>query len=309
LGKYGERVMDYGSDLDLMLVFDAEGIAAEVRSHQPEAIRLGQRLISRLQNRTMGMRLYEVDMRLRPSGRQGLLVSPLGGFRRYHASDLPVWERLALLRLRPVGEITIDPTLVAPGPAARAEPLGAQVAAALPGPLCREVLAVVGRTLRSEATPLQADDVARAVRQLKARIEHEVARESRAAGPFNAKSGYGGLLELELLVGALVLLHAPQRAALWHASLPEAIHLLAQAQIFTEEESCALGAAHRFLRIFLNRLRMTHAGGIDDLDRFAQNSPRLMTLARRMGLPSRDSLLEQFHEARAVVRTAFDRHL
>lgn len=312
LGKYGMQAMDYGSDLDLMFVFDAEGEAT--RSRQSEAVRFGQALLGRLQQRILGMRLYEVDMRLRPSGRQGLLVSSLPAFARYHDRSLPVWERLALLRLRPVAEVTLAGDLTRPLDTNASEEARTRCAAALPGALCEKVADIVEQSLdRSGDDPPDRLAVATEVRTLKRRIERELARENRKSGYFNAKTGRGGILELELLVSALVLIHRPSNPSLKSQSsrlgIIESLQALADAAVLPSEEAGALGAAYRFQRLLLNRLRMTSRGGIDDPDRFAQNSPRLTTLARRMGLPTRDALLDQFFSTREVVRSAFARHL
>src|SRR3569623_138869 len=74
--------------------------------HRPAAAadprRLAQRLRGALRMRTARGRLYEVDTRLRPSGTAGLLVSSLPAWRRYHEQDARMWERQALIKLRPV---------------------------------------------------------------------------------------------------------------------------------------------------------------------------------------------------------------
>ena len=288
LGKLGMQAMDYGSDLDLLFVFDGDdGVAVP----QPEAIRMGQRLVTRLSDRSHGLRFYEIDMRLRPSGRQGLLVSPLPGFARYHARRLPVWERLSLVRLRPVAEIVVG-----------------RDASGQPDRLADDVVEIVRRSLLDpEGGTLP--EIAGAVVDLKRRIEVELARENRNTGHVNVKTGVGGCLELELLTSALALAHAPAHPDLLVRGVVEGIERLGHHGILSAEEARALCAAYRFERQLLNRLRMAHHGGIDDPDRFAQNSPRLTTLARRMGLPSRQSLLDQYRQASEVVRGAFERHL
>ena len=82
--------------------------------------RLAQRLLGALRQRTPRGRLYEVDTRLRPSGSQGPLVSSLAAWRRYHEQDARLWERQALIKLRPVAG---DPALGAGGRAARRDRL------------------------------------------------------------------------------------------------------------------------------------------------------------------------------------------
>jgi len=333
LGKHGMQAMDYGSDLDLMFVF--EPVRPET-AHETmtAATRVAQRLMSRLESRSLGLRLYEVDMRLRPSGRQGLLVTSLAGFGQYHARRVAVWERLALLRLRPVAEVRVgEPGLVAPvlehaerdgtpadrsgapsSPGARmaaAQP--SRMAAAQPGPLGAAVRATVARTLGwelpdAEGRPTPAEVITE-TRRLEQRIEEELARESPKTGWYNAKTGRGGCLELELLVAALQLLHGPQHPGARALGIVDALEGLRDAGCLPAEDADALCRDYRFQRLLLNRLRMSPGRRGDDPDRFSESSPRLDTLARRMGLPSRATLLERFHRSRGRVRAAFDRFL
>ncbi len=296
-GKYGALGMDYGSDLDLIFVFDGP-------VSQREAIRVGQRLLTRLRERRFGVQLYEVDMRLRPSGRQGLLVSSLEGFTRYHAKALPVWERLALLPLRPIAEAIVDPRHQAP--LAGADAAGDAVAAAIPGPLCESVMQTVAGTLTQ---PVDQAALSRDVRALKRRIEHEIARERQDGSVRNAKSGVGAPLELELLAGALSLSLAARTQTPPPRGVIEQLDALEAAGDLPGPRASALRAAYRFGRRFLNRLRMSPPAAGSDPDRFAQNSPRLRTLARRMGLTGRDDLLARYEASTQAVRTAFDEHL
>ncbi len=296
-GKYGALGMDYGSDLDLIFVYDGP-------ASQREAIRVGQRLLARLTERQFGVRLYEVDMRLRPSGRQGLLVSSLEGFTRYHERSLPAWERLALLPLRPIAEATVNPEHLAPLEIGTKP--GQSMAAAIPGALCEAVERVVAATLTQPVTRMA---LAPDVRSLKLRIEREIAREPRDGSSRNAKTGRGASLELELLCGALSLelaatqQHRPERGAIAQ------LEALQRTGVLQPNQASALRAAYRFQRRLLNRLRMSPPAAGSDPDRFAQNSPRLRTLARRMGLTGPDDLLARFHASTQEVRSAFDEHL
>ena len=322
LGKHGMQAMDYGSDLDLMFVFEPVGGTA-AHEAQAAATRLAQRLMARLESRALGLRLYEVDMRLRPSGRQGLLVTSLTGFSRYHARRVAVWERLALLRLRPVAEIRVGtPGLVAPVPdetAAVGLAPGSRVAAALPVELGPLVARVVDRTLGFRPSDPEdgsdpperptAAEIQHETRRLKVRIEQELARENRKKGWYNAKTGEGGCLELELLASALQLIHGPTHAAARPLGIVAALEGLCAAGALPRDEAAALCADYRFHRLLLNRLRMSPGRRGDDPDRFSENSPRLDTLARRMGFPSRTALMQRYLLARARVRAAFDRHL
>ncbi len=105
LGKLGSFEMNVLSDLDLIFIYDhAEG-AEQSDGAKPLAVstwfaRLGQRLINALSAPTGDGELYEVDMRLRPSGTAGPIASSLESFRRYHAEQAWTWERMALTRAR-----------------------------------------------------------------------------------------------------------------------------------------------------------------------------------------------------------------
>ena len=100
LGKLGGKELTAGSDLDLIIVFDAEeGVAGEA-GHW--FTKFAQRLITAISAETAEGSLYEVDMRLRPSGRAGPVAVSLKAFDRYQHEDAWTWELMALTRLRPV---------------------------------------------------------------------------------------------------------------------------------------------------------------------------------------------------------------
>jgi glutamate-ammonia-ligase adenylyltransferase len=139
LGKLGGRELGYAADLDVVFVYTGEEDGIEHFS------RLAQRLLGALRLRTPRGRLYEVDTRLRPSGSQGLLVSSLASWRRYHAESAQLWEHQALIKLRPVAG---DPAL------------GAEVAR-----LAAETV---------YGAPHDARQVAEAITQMRDRIEREL---------------------------------------------------------------------------------------------------------------------------------------
>ena len=101
-GKVGGIELGHGSDLDLVFIHDGDP-AAETNGAKPIDTaqfftRLGQRIIHLLTTQTTSGQLYEVDMRLRPSGASGLLVSSLGAFERYQSQEARTWEHRALVR-------------------------------------------------------------------------------------------------------------------------------------------------------------------------------------------------------------------
>jgi glutamate-ammonia-ligase adenylyltransferase len=104
-GKLGGLELGYGSDLDLVFLNDSRGAQQETTSKPPLDnerffTRLVQRLVHFLTIQTSSGRLYDVDTRLRPSGRAGLLVTGIDAFYRYQKEEAWVWEHQALLRSR-----------------------------------------------------------------------------------------------------------------------------------------------------------------------------------------------------------------
>ena len=106
MGKLGERQLEYNSDLDLIFLYDSPdgtetvgGPAGVIGAHD-YYVQLGQQLIAYPSAPTREGIAYQLDMRLRPSGRSGPLVSSLEAFRRYHETSSQLWERQALIRAR-----------------------------------------------------------------------------------------------------------------------------------------------------------------------------------------------------------------
>src|SRR5207253_4526374 len=106
-GRLGSGEMTLSSDLDLILIYDAPpGIETSDDPHPLPVsayfARLSQRLISSITAPTAEGRLYDVDMRLRPSGEAGPIASHFAGFARYQSESAWTWEHMALTRARPV---------------------------------------------------------------------------------------------------------------------------------------------------------------------------------------------------------------
>ena len=106
-GKLGGLELGYGSDLDLVFLHDSSGEFQQTRGDRPLDnvvffLRLGQRIVHLLTMHSAAGRLYEVDMRLRPNGKGGFLMTGIDAFERYQQHEAWTWEHQALLRARAV---------------------------------------------------------------------------------------------------------------------------------------------------------------------------------------------------------------
>ncbi|MCC1494492.1 bifunctional [glutamine synthetase] adenylyltransferase/[glutamine synthetase]-adenylyl-L-tyrosine phosphorylase [Cognatishimia sp. F0-27] len=176
MGSLGVRRLNTRSDLDVIVIYDADGVeTSDGRRPLPARTyyaRLTQALVTAMTAPMAEGRLYEVDMRLRPSGNQGPVATSWAAFQAYQREEAWVWEHLALTRARVVA-----------GPAA----LGADVEA-----------------FRAEllSEPRAAAEVLAAVADMRARIAGAKGR----GGPWEAKLGAGRLQEVELLGQAAALI-------------------------------------------------------------------------------------------------------
>ncbi|HEY0708750.1 MAG TPA: bifunctional [glutamate--ammonia ligase]-adenylyl-L-tyrosine phosphorylase/[glutamate--ammonia-ligase] adenylyltransferase, partial [Polyangia bacterium] len=280
LGSLGARALRYGSDLDLVFLFSDPGTTAEGMDHQEWFARLAQRAINALGARLDEGSLYEVDTRLRPSGAQGLLVTSFAGFARYHEVDAALWERVALLRARPV--CTVD--FGAPG---RAAAITALWKAATYGG------AVDPEALRTELL------------RMRARIENERAKPVNDTSSFELHLRFspGGLADLEFLIAFWQLSMGRDEAqpeAVRSSAPDEALAALIAQGHLTEP---ALLDDHAFLQGASLRLRLLRQGGdetTDDRLTAADFGP----LARSLGM-SESGLKAALGERMARVRRVF----
>ena len=243
-GKFGGIELGYSSDLDLVFLHDSGGEVQ--RTAGPKVVdngvfflRLVQRLVHVLSVHTAAGRLYEVDTRLRPSGKGGLLVQSLDGFGDYQRSEAWTWEHQALLRAR----------VVAGEPALR-ERFEA---------LRRDILrfAVRRATLRED------------VRSMRERMRAELSRSR--PGEFDLKQDAGGITDIEFLAQYWTL-H-------WAERYPELVTFsdnirqlesLASACLVPQETVDVLTGAYRVYRQRMHHLSLEAAGNVVSADEFRE---------------------------------------
>ncbi|HET9934086.1 MAG TPA: bifunctional [glutamate--ammonia ligase]-adenylyl-L-tyrosine phosphorylase/[glutamate--ammonia-ligase] adenylyltransferase, partial [Polyangiaceae bacterium] len=286
LGKFGGSELGFGSDLDVIFVFDP-AYAPSREEALPYFAARAQRIIRLLTEPNAAGPGYELDTRLRPSGSQGLLVTSIGAFARYHGVEAPeahvvglhatssgaAWERQVLLRARAcAGDRRLGERVVELAQAAAYE-RGA--------PPVEELL------------------------RLRQRMEVELGRER--AGRFDLKTGRGGLLDVEFCVQWLQMRYGadPSVRSTDTASALGALHdhgYLARPLYITLREG------YRFLRRLEQRLHVFAGTSVSIID--AQGAG-LNEIARSLGFsddPGRsaaEQLLSRYETVTASVREAY----
>ncbi|MCU0893745.1 MAG: bifunctional [glutamine synthetase] adenylyltransferase/[glutamine synthetase]-adenylyl-L-tyrosine phosphorylase, partial [Rhodospirillales bacterium] len=230
MGKLGSREMTVGSDLDLIFVYSTP--APETVSDGPRPLpasqyfaRLSQRLINALTAPTAEGRLYEVDMRLRPSGKAGPIATSLASYQRYHREDSWTWEQMALTRARVIA-----------GPPA------------LTGEIDRSIRAALTRQRDEEK--LRAD-----VADMRAKME----RERRARSLWDVKHLRGGLVDIEFIAQYLQLRHAHAAPQVLATNTMDALNGLAAAGVLAPEAADELIEALGLWQKLQARLRLAFA--------------------------------------------------
>lgn len=286
MGKLGGRDIGYGSDLDVIFVYDADG-SLDPSDADHRFVRAAQRIVRLISSPSPAGPGYELDTRLRPSGSQGLLVTSLRSFARYHGvatADDEVgspsvratgaaWERQALLRAR--------------GCAGDRD-------------LCRRVMAIAAEAAYERGAP-PAEEIAR----LRARMEAELAREK--PGRWDLKLGHGGLADVEFSVQWLQMRHGRDRRVRT-GDTQRALDVLAALGYLPRPEYETLREGYAFLRRLEQRIHVHGGHGTTAID---ASSPGLTHLARRMGLAdapgttAKEALIERYLAVTRAVRRAY----
>ncbi len=249
MGKLGGQEMTAVSDLDLIFVYDMPDDALSIGPKPlPGSVyfaRLAQRLIGALTVPTAQGTLYEVDMRLRPTGNKGPVAVSLESFARYHAAESWTWERLALTRAR---------VIAAP------ESLGAKVGAVIKGILI--------------ALPDRAN-IIRDAADMRAKLFAQFPGRSR----WDLKFAHGGLVDIEFIAQALQLLEAHDQPAILDSNTAAALSRLRDAGVLREDEASALIEAAQFELALTQVLRIAVDGEFDAVGA----TPGLKALLTRAG--------------------------
>ena len=222
-GSLGGEELGFGSDLDLVFLYDATPADGEALSDGPRPLdasrwfaRLAQKIVALLGTVTGAGRLFEVDVRLRPDGAKGLLVSSLASFSEYQRERAWTWEHQALVRARGVAG---DASLLAQFEQLRS--------------------GILSRTREGDKL---RDDVSSMRKRMRAELDRS------DAARFDLKQGEGGLVDLEFLLQWLVLDQAVRHPALsLPRDTPGLLRAACDAELFDAGDCAALAEAHATL--------------------------------------------------------------
>ncbi|MGC9349371.1 MAG: glutamine synthetase adenylyltransferase [Anaerolineae bacterium] len=264
MGKLGGRELNYSSDVDLL--FLAEENTERYR-------RLAELLIEALTKVTTEGFLYRVDMRLRPWGRSGPLVTSVDGYISYLKKHARPWEMQALLKARTVA-----------GDAA------------------------TGRDFLNRAKPilfdLSSDTVQKSVRTMKQLTEEHLQQQGRTWG--EVKLGQGSIRDVEFVVQYLQLKHGGERPGIRTPHTLDALAYLYAEGLISPQDQRVLTDGYVFLRTIEHYLQMMHYRQTHTLP---DDPDALRQLARRLGFEGESSFMDRYEQHRIAIRSVYLRYL
>jgi glutamate-ammonia-ligase adenylyltransferase len=258
-GKVGGLEMGYKSDLDLVFLYHGEHGDTQGGERSIETVRfygnLGQRIIHALTMHTPAGTLYGADMRLRPGGDAGMIVSHIEAFEEYMDTQAWTWEHQALIRARP---ITGDRSLMD-----RFHEIREKI-------LCRS---------------RPAEELKHAVREMRERMRTQ--RLKTESGLFDLKQGFGGIVDIEFLVQYLTLRHGGDHpdVTVWTDNV-RLLEGLSCEGLISGEESGILQKAYITLRQVVHRLTLQEKPLQVPAGRFKAMTDEVKAIYdRRLGFP------------------------
>ena len=262
-GKLGGEELNYSSDIDLMFVYDEEGMTRGKRINSIGNDEFFARVVSEvvrlLSSHTDRGQAYRIDLRLRPEGQRGPLARSLASTLSYYDTMGRTWERQALIKSRPVaGDFE----------------LGQEFGRAIEPYVYRKYLSF------AEINGIKA---------LKRRIEHKAGQAGLSVT--EVKTGYGGIRDVEFAIQFLQLLNGGDLPEVRQRNTLAAMQALERVGCLTAQEYHILFDAYRFLRKTEHRLQL-----LFDLQthQLPSGEDELRKLARRMGYDSTPEPLAAF---------------
>ncbi len=269
MGKHGARELNLSSDIDLIFAFSESGETDKDKSLEKYFTRVGQKLIQLLDARTADGFVFRVDMRLRPWGQSGALVSSFASLQNYYLQQGRFWERFALVKARAfTGHVN-----------------------------AREALdQILKPFVYRRYVDFQAVG---ALRELKGKIQTEVRRQNLSR---NIKLGSGGIREVEFIAQVFQLVRGGKDEVLQECGTWPVLASLVELNLLPEDAVKELTLSYDFLRDLEHRIQavrdeQTQNLPVDEVDQ--------ARLALSVGVKNWDDLMLQLEKHRDIVHTHF----
>jgi glutamate-ammonia-ligase adenylyltransferase len=278
MGKLGGGELNVSSDIDLIFVYpeDGETDGPQKLDNHEFFTRLGRRLIGIISEFTADGYVFRVDMRLRPYGDSGPLVTSFAALEEYLISQGREWERYAWIKAR----------VIAPAD----NPLN-------PGPYAAELAQLVQPFVYRKYLDFGAID---SMRKLHAQIRQEVKRRDRLN---NIKLGPGGIREIEFIAQVFQLIRGGSDAKLRIRPTREVLRRLGVDAQLSAQVAASLDAAYVFLRNLEHRLQYLDDNQTQELP---ENTEDRHIIAIAMGYADFDKLLKELNLHRTLVSSQFE---
>jgi len=277
MGKLGSNEMSFGSDLDLIFLFEENGVtdgAKSITNHEFFG-KLVQKAISYLGSYTSNGFLYKIDMRLRPSGASGPLVTSITAFKDYQSKHAMFWEKQALLRSTVINKEST---------------------------LTDEFFRIKHQCL-FESCPVQGKDDAEYIFDMRMRIEKEKGSPPQKN---DIKAGYGGIIDIEFAVQFLQLAHSCEHKELRTTNTHTALHRLRKMKILSSRDFNIMHKGYLFYRNLENLIRVYENSPTSILPSDESIRDKLASHFNFGGDPG-ETLFNEYQAERRSVRGAFNR--
>lgn len=269
MGKHGASELNLSSDIDLIFAFPSQGETDSGLSHEQFFTRVGRKLINLLDTRTADGIVFRVDMRLRPWGQSGALVSPFSALHHYYLHQGRFWERFAMLKARTItGDVAAQEYLES----------------------------LLKPFIYRRYVDFQAIG---ALRELKLKIQREVRRQGLDR---NIKLGAGGIREVEFLAQAFQLIRGGQDESLQQRGTWPVLSMLAQLGLLPQQVVTELTCAYDFLRDLEHKIQALRD---EQTQMLPSDEADLERLANNMHQDSVDQLFATLQQHRNTVNHHF----
>jgi len=264
MGKHGAEELNYSSDIDLLFV---------ATNNPMEKLKLAERLIENIGGVTREGFLYRVDMRLRPWGRDGFLVTTHDGYLQYIQQHARLWEKQALLKARPIaGDLDLG----------------------------KKLLASVEPYIFNNAP----EEVRASVFSMKQRTEQVLHQKGRDWG--EVKLGEGSIRDVEFVVQYLQLAYGHQHPDLRKRATLQILPRLARHHLLTNEETRILTDGYTLMRTIEHYIQVMH---YQQTYTMPSDPDALALLAGRLGFANTKALTHRYDEHRKAIRAIYLRRV